>query len=139
MRRASVTIPAFLLLVGLSTACGSDPTAPAAANNALAFVGMWQNIDAQTNSIPQIAISMQGNQVLVHVWGACLPTYCDWGQAAAQLANGALSVTWQFGFQVDTQMLTTSGGQLHSALHVHFTDGSGRPDYDSADVFNKVS
>jgi hypothetical protein len=43
------------------------------------------------------------------------------------------------GGEVNTQTLTLVTGQLQSALHTHFTDGSGRPDLDSTDVFTKVS
>lgn len=140
MKRVLGTILSVLVAAGLSSACGSSPTSPDASATA-AFVGLWQNVDAQTGSLPQIQISMQGNQVIVHAWGACFPTYCDWGQAtASSSSNGTLSVVWQLGgIEVNTQSLTISGGQLHSALHTHFIDGSGRPDYDAADVFNKVS
>ena len=134
------TILSALFAAGISSACGSSsPTAPLV-NPTAAFVGMWQNVDAQTRSIPQIQISVQGNQVIVHTWGACFPTYCDFGQTTAQSSSsGTLSVTWQLGFEIDTQSLTISGGQLHSALHTHFVDGSGRSDSDAVDVFNKAS
>jgi hypothetical protein len=77
---------------------------------------------------------------MVHAWGACVPALCDWGQGTVQSSsNGTLSVVWQQGFIERTQSLTISGGQLHSAMHNHFLDNSGAPDYDSADVFNKAS
>jgi hypothetical protein len=104
-------------------------------------VGSWLNIDPQTRGLPQITINMQVNAVTVHAYGSCVPTYCDWGiVGATESADGALHVVWNAGFEITTQTLTiSSNGQLVSAAHTHFTDGSGRADYDFVDVFNKVS
>ncbi|HUL73800.1 MAG TPA: hypothetical protein VLT86_11900 [Vicinamibacterales bacterium] len=99
------------------------------------------NVDAQTRGLPQIAITLQSNAVMVHAWGSCVPTYCDWGIVqATESADGALHAIWNFGFETTTLTLTmSSNGQLVSGAHTHFTDGSGRADSDFVDVFNKAS
>ncbi len=140
MRRILGVIACVLVAASLSAACGGNPTNASAVTDAAAFLGTWQNVDSQTGSIPQIVITMQGSQLGVHAYGACVPTLCDWGQLVVPApSNGMLSLTWQPGFDVSTQVLTVVNGQLHSTLHTHFTDGSGRTDYDAIDVFNKTS
>ncbi len=140
MGRMPALMLCSLLAAGPSTACGSNPTAPAMTTTAAAFVGTWQNVDSQTPSMPQIIISMQGSQLVVHAYGSCFPVNCDWGQMTVPLpTNGTVSVVWPTSFNVVTQSMTIVGTQLRSALHTHFTDSSGRPDFDNVDVFNKTS
>jgi hypothetical protein len=124
------------LLLVLSSSCGSSPVAP---SNAAQFVGFWQNVNPQTLGLPQISIGTQGNVVYVHSWGSCEPTYCDWGAVAATSTGGTLQAVYYLNGQIDTQTLTLSNGQLQSAVHTHFTDGSGRADFDLTDVFSKTS
>ena len=47
------------------------------------FVGEWINVDANAHSIPKLSVSLAGKDVSVHVWGACQPTPCDWGEVKA--------------------------------------------------------
>ena len=137
MRRVFVTISCVVVAIGFSTACGGNPTTPSPTT---AFVGTWQNVAAQNGAVEQIVITLQGGQLAVHDYGNCVPTYCDWGQVTGSpSASGMLSLTWQFSFEIDTQSLTVSNGQLRASLHTHFIDGSGRPDYDAVDLFNKTS
>lgn len=128
-----------LAAAAMSLACGGTPTTP---SNVSGFVGTWLNVDAQTRDIPQIVIRTDRDVVYVHAWGSCVPQFCDWGEVAAtSAANGALQVVWNLPpVSIANQTLTLlPNGQLQSALHTHFVDGSGRADYDSADLFNKGS
>jgi hypothetical protein len=54
-------------------------------------------------------------------------------------SGGTLQAVYNFSFEVGTQTLTLSNGQLQSVVHTHYTDNSGRADYDVIDVFGKVS
>lgn len=103
------------------------------------FVGLWQNVNSQTANVAPISIRTQGNLMYVHSWGACVPTYCDWGEVTATSSGGTLQAVFNLTGQIDTETLALSNGQLQSALHIHFTDGPGRADLDFADEFNKVS
>jgi hypothetical protein len=132
MRVAILGVMVLLLV----PSCGGSPLGP---SNAAQFVGLWQNVDPQTRGLTQINVSTQGNSVYVHAWGSCIPTYCDWGEMSANPTGGTLQVGWNQGFQIVTQTLTLSNGQLQSTIHGHFIDGSGRADYDLTDVFNKAS
>jgi len=103
------------------------------------FVGSWRNEDANTSGITRTQIRSQSNTFLVHMWGACHPTDCDWGEettALSDIDDGILSLTWYQGFAIRTQELSiTSDGRLRVWDHTHFIDGSGRSDYDSLDYF----
>jgi hypothetical protein len=127
----------IILLLLLSWSCSGSPTARSRFFSV--FIGSWQNADSQTRGLPQIVIRSQSGLVYVHTWGACVPINCDWGEVQAQQpSSGTLSASFNSGFQLDSQTLTISAnGHLQSVTHTHFADGSGRPDVDELDVFNR--
>ena len=105
---------------------------------ATGFVGEWTNKDVKTRDVTRVHIRRDGDKVIAHEWGRCHPQECDWGDATATLKGSALSVTWKPGFAVETQELTLlSDGSLQVTTHTHFTDKSGRKDYDTKDIFAK--
>jgi hypothetical protein len=107
-------------------------------SEASSFVGNWANKDFQTRSITRVQIRLDSTNVIAHVWGRCHPTECDWGDTTAIAKGKTLSLTWDHGFAVDTQELTLmADGSLQIVGHTHFTDNSGRKDYDSKDIFAK--
>jgi hypothetical protein len=77
------------------------------------------------------------------MWGQCHPTDCDWGTESTDRSDsddGTLSITWDEGYKVETQELTTlSDGRLQVVSHTHFTDDSGRPDYDATEYFTRIT
>jgi hypothetical protein len=102
------------------------------------FVGTWVNVDAKTRSIPQVTVdTASGTSMTLHVWGACTPTWCDWGTAAATLVGTELRATYNQGFATKDVRLTRTGSQLVVKSHTHFTDSSGRADYDSTDTMSR--
>jgi hypothetical protein len=123
-------------LLLLSSSCGGSPLVP---SNTSQFVGMWQNVDPQTRGLVQVNIRTQGTTVYVHPFGSCVPISCDWGEVSASVTGGTLQAVFNLTFEIDTQTLTLSNGQLQSTVHTHFIDGSGRADEDVTDVFSKAS
>ena len=102
------------------------------------FVGKWTNKDFQTRDITRVYIRQDGDTAIVHEWGRCHPKECDWGEATVTQKGSALSVAWQPGFAVEIQELTLlADGSLQVTMHTHFTDNSGRKDYDTKDIFAK--
>jgi hypothetical protein len=102
------------------------------------FAGTWANINPNTRSIPQITVSpTSATTATLHVWGACSPTWCDWGTTTATLSGSELRAFYDQGFATRTIRISRSGAQLVVRIHTHFTDGSGRADYDSTDTMNK--
>jgi hypothetical protein len=107
-------------------------------SEASSFVGDWVNKDFQTRSITRVQIRLEGSNVIAHVWGKCHPKECDWGDATATAKGQTLTLTWKQGFAVETQELTVlADGSLQLIGHRHFTDNSGREDYDSKDILAK--
>ena len=131
-----------VVVVGWLPGCSdSTPTSPS--NTASAFVGAWNNVDPNTRDIPQLQIRVVGNTIYVHGYGACVPTLCDWGEASAPAptaATAGVQVNWVFFFETIQLTLTlSSDGVLHAVAVNHFTDNSGRADYQVSDAFRKAS
>lgn len=121
----------------------SGPTSPGNTVTASSFVGFWQNIDPNTGDNPQLQIRVDGSTIYVHGYGACVPTFCDWGEASAPAVNaasGTFKVNWS-AFGISDQLTLTLGndGILRTTLAVHYTDDSGRPDRSDAEDFKKAS
>lgn len=120
-----------LLLAALLPASGQT-------NDTAGFIGDWTNKDFQTRSVTRVQIRLAGGHVSVHAWGRCHPAECDWGNATATVNGRVLSVTWKESFAVRTQEFTLqTDGSLQVSEHTHFTDNSGRKDYDSTDTLAK--
>ena len=134
----SKTVVAFGLLSVLTAGCsnGSSPLQPGSVSP---FLGMWFNEDPATRSITRVQIVRATSNLVVRMWGACVPEDCDWGTliAAASSANdGVLELTWNHGFVVSTQMLRVlSNGRLRVETFDDFLDG--RPDQTTVDFFFK--
>jgi hypothetical protein len=107
------------------------------------FAGQWKNQNQATSGITRVLIDQRVDEAIVHAWGACHPTDCDWGTAetAASAANsGRLQVEWKKGFEITTAILTIGeGNRLEVRTTTHFTDTSGRPDFESADYFERTN
>jgi hypothetical protein len=103
-----------------------------------ASVGEWTNKDFNTAGITRVQIRRDGSRLIAHMWGRCTPVECDWGEAEAMQTDKALRLKWDQKFCVRTQELTLlNDGSLQVAEHSHFTDNSGREDYDSTAIFAK--
>ena len=110
----------------------SMPAAPA-------FVGYWVNERLDTQGITRAEIHSQANTIFVHMWGACSPDDCDWGETTTSFADasdGVLSLTWLETYKVETQQLSVlPDSRLRIVGHTHFTDGSGRADIDYTEYY----
>jgi len=109
------------------------PTAAATENPMLSlFVGSWANEEPVTEGIARIEIYVDSGAIFVHVWGACRPTDCDWGEVTTPITNandGTISLIWDHGFATADQEITLlPDGRLEVVSRVHFTDNSGRAD-----------
>ena len=110
-----------------------------------ALVGTWANIDPATRGIVKIVIAAAATGILVHAYGACSPTPCDWGSVsglayAANVSSNAgvaFTATYNFGFKQTFMTGHLNGRLLAVETFDHFTDGSGRSDYYSAYTMQK--
>ena len=98
--------------------------------------GTWVNTDPATRDITRIGIAQQADGSLVmHGYGACVPTDCDWGTALLTLSGGQYAATYTFSFATVQLTLTQTGSTLHATTATHFTDSSGRADFTTSDDF----
>lgn len=128
------------LLEGVHEAAKALPTGVAA------LVGNWTNCDASTRSLVRAAITNAKKGVNVELFGACVPTACDWGVVPGHVyapnvssKNAvAFSANYKFDFKetIVTGMLLEPG-LLMVELYNHFTDGSDRMDYSTKDYFHR--
>lgn len=102
------------------------------------------------NNIAAIQIGVNGLAVTVHLFGACTPTYCDWGEVEA-LAYGpsvssdlsstgsVLTSQYDFGFaDVAVIIRRVSKVRLQVETFTHFKDSSGRSDYHYLEYFRPL-
>jgi hypothetical protein len=104
------------------------------------FVGPWRNVDPKTRSMARAEIkgSCDSGKMIVHVWGACTPKYCDWGDAPGtyDAAKERIDVTSKSTFDI-AEMTVSLDAQDHLVIDAlaKFTDKSGRADLKTTDVF----
>lgn len=105
------------------------------------FVGHWINRDPNTRGITRVKIRAQGKNIYVHMWGRCHPYDCDWDEETTNISDaldGKIELKWNHGFAVRNQELyLLSESCLKLIGYTHFTDNSGRSDYDSVYYFIK--
>jgi hypothetical protein len=119
------------------------PAMPAV--NLSALAGIWINVDPATRDIVKVILTPQGQGLVVHAYGACTPTPCDWGDASgvaydASVSGGpAVAFTANYNFGFKTTILT--GHLEDNRLIVEdfnvFHDGSGRSSYFDQGTFRK--
>lgn len=114
------------------------------------FLGDWINVDANTHSVPKLSVSLADKDVSVHVWGACQPTPCDWGEVKADafaqnVSSNALSDATVLQGVFKTSFAETNfsvrpdgADKLRFETATHFTDNSGRSNYSSTDIFKRA-
>lgn len=81
--RARLIVLASLLGFGWLAGCNGTVTTASSPVTSGDIIGVWQNIDPNTSGIAQLQIHLRDSGVgtVVHVYGACSPTLCDWGEA----------------------------------------------------------
>jgi hypothetical protein len=125
----------LLVVVTIFTGCGGTTLGGSD------FYGFWVNEDTDTPSITKVDIQKIGDIIYVHMWGKCYPIDCDWGIETTNIfdaADGTLNLVWDQGFSIKTQeLILLSDGRLKVITFCHFTDNSGRPDYESIEFFIK--
>jgi thiol-disulfide isomerase/thioredoxin len=100
------------------------------------FSGTWINVNAPTSGVTQFTVRRDGGRTLVHVWGACQPLDCDWGEAEADSWNGIPLVIWKQGFAIRRmQLVAQPDGRMVLVYRSEYQDGSGRTDQGHAEFF----
>ena len=101
------------------------------------LLGKWNCCDKNTRNIVQVVLDTKGSTLLVHVFGACSPSPCDWGVVEG-IAYGdsviatdaiAFSARYDFGFSEVIVTGLLDNGTLIVQTYTKFKDGSGRSNY----------
>ena len=115
-------------------------------NPPVEFFNECVNINSQTDNIKRISIQSKDGNAYINMFGACSPTDCNFREYSPapgvnynyDSETGILHVEWVFDFQTMTQELTiTPEGQLRVKTFNHFTDNSGRVDFEMVDYFTR--
>ena len=110
------------------------------------LIGTWNACNKDTRGLVRVVLSEQNGQLLVHAFGACSPTPCDWqqvqGLAYADTVNGgpAVAFTAKYNFAFKDTILTgviDRGCLIVEDFNV-FKDGSGRASYYDKGYFCKA-
>lgn len=141
IRRRSLALGLWAALFGSLAASLPAQAAPAD------FVATWRNVDPATNSIVQVRIDAQGTGMVVHGYGACSPTPCDWGTTPLTTYGSNVSdpdhtygtAFYDFGFVQTLMTFELANGRKTLIVNTYdrFTDGSGRQPYHSLNVFSR--
>jgi hypothetical protein len=95
------------------------------------FVDTWVNDDPNTGGMTRLIIEAGADTMIVHGYGKCHPTDCDWGTVSAPYTGNPFTAVYEFGFKTDTLTIELVS---ENALHVHsvniFHDGTNR-DYEA--------
>ncbi|HEX7842268.1 MAG TPA: hypothetical protein VF469_32575 [Kofleriaceae bacterium] len=109
------------------------------------LLGNWVNVNIATPSLVRINLQLTGGAFMVHPFGACVPTPCDWGAkpAIAYAANVsskqpvAFSAVFPQGFKNTIVVGHLEGNFLVVETFNHFQDGSDRSDYYMREMFRR--
>jgi hypothetical protein len=139
------------LTAGLVASTAQATPVPPHASSAL--LGTWVNTNSSSNSVKQVVISPSKiGTVIVDAFGACSPSFCEWGKVPAIVYGTNVSSTTGVTFQTNQRFLsgdsewsrTTllgSVGRTRDGLRLKlreltvFEDGSGRKNYEVDETF----
>ena len=114
------------------------------------YLGEWMNADPNTRGITRLSVRKDVARFVVQIWGKCQPRDCDWGTVQATpfgriarssgdapiTAITAITATYAPGFADKRVALRMAArNNLTATVDTHFTDHSGRADYEVIDRF----
>ena len=122
----------------------SKPKAsPAALSVTEALAGKWVNIDEKTSSIKRLEIQKEADGWVIHAWGSCQPTDCDWGTVPLHMAVDAADAADAAGIPLDVGQMkygVAQWDQLDNAIRTFMTlrIEDGELIAESVDVFQNT-
>jgi hypothetical protein len=136
------------LVLGLcAAALGSlAVTTPARASDAQ-FQGYWFNVNPATADLVRITIGGTPGSMVVDPFGACSPSACEWGwqplttygNNVSDTNHNAGTAVYDQGFAKRIMTFQLLSPSLMSVdTYSLFTDGSGRQNYHTRELFHKV-
>lgn len=100
------------------------------------FLGTWYNNDS--SSFPQLEITRKDDfTLLFRGYGACSPSYCDWGLAEVPFTLPTMNGRWVFSFKSTSVTVSRSGSNLAVRTFDRYNPGDSRPDRTADHVFHR--
>ncbi|MDC6364704.1 MULTISPECIES: hypothetical protein [Flavobacteriaceae] len=102
--------------------------------------GFWVSEDKETRSITKCNIRYNGEHFEVHVWGACLPQDCDWGEMESDSLDKDVqkfNLLWDHEFAERDMLFEMSEGKLKITSTTSYKDNSGRATRTNIEYFIK--
>jgi hypothetical protein len=137
--RKSLTRAALALLAGMAL-----QFSPAYAQSDIALLGTWHP-KVNDGGLAELILSDSGGVLQAHGFGACSPTFCDWGTVSGLVygsnvsdPNGrSFTATFDFGFATTllTGTLNKTGRGMTIGEYTVFTDGSPRDNFVQTNTF----
>jgi hypothetical protein len=116
------------------------PSTPTGTPHYDPFVGTWLNTNSATTEVTKVKIRVDGDTIYIHMWAACSPDDCDWGETTTTVEDskdGVLSISWSDSERTETQQLSILlDGRLQVAGQIDYTD-AGKLDRNYTEYFNK--
>jgi hypothetical protein len=133
-----------------SVTAQAAPLTPVPPSPSPVLAGTWLNTNAKTESLAALVISTTKSSISVDGFGACSPSFCQWGTIAGTVygpnvsATGGTAFEAQWNFQFSRTVLLAKLSTFKGIIPVltveeltTFTDGSGRGDYAVTETFIK--
>jgi len=107
------------------------------------FLGTWVNVNKSAPMIIKLILSQTGANLSVELFGACVPTPCDWNKVTAVAYStgvcinegSAFTAHYDQGFAERTVTGRLHEGALILDVFTIFKDGSGRDNYHLQETF----
>jgi hypothetical protein len=144
--RRALRRTALVLGLGAAVLGSLAVTTPAHASDSQ-FMGWWFNVNPSTNDLVRITIGGSPGNVVVDPFGACSPSACEWGwQPMTTYGNNVSDADHHFGSAAYDQGFARRIMTFHLLsptlmcvdTYSLFTDGSGRQNYHTHELFHKV-
>ena len=111
-----------------------DAAPPPDQPNFSTYFGEWKNEDRRTRGVTRFVIRADSGKLMVHAWGSCAPTDCDWKQTEARQTENGLSVLWTFSFAtIRWELSAEAAGRLKLSEQTRYNDS--RAPQDGTDMF----
>ena len=100
------------------------------------FIGWWYNNDP--SNFPQLEVTRKDDFTLAFQgFGACSPSFCDWGLAEVPFTPPSMTGRWTFSFKTTTITTTRSDANLNVRTFDEYNPGDSRPNRTVESVFHR--
>lgn len=103
------------------------------------WVGHWVNNNPATTGLVSIDITKPGANLLVHPWGKCHPSPCDWGTVVATVPPSGINFQAVFnpGYKTTTLRLVLSHDESRLTVINQTVFFDGRPPLYTTETFHR--